>query len=100
MSLAVQVAALSALSNLLVAAHPIMSRHAQKLLCECLAYLQRHSEHQLIRSLAVEVTTRAWVVVDAPATSKWKRLAALNKLLDPQFSELVRSIEENAEKYR
>ena len=42
-SVAVHMAALTALSNLLVAAHPVMPRHAGKIMCELVVYLRRLS---------------------------------------------------------
>ena len=75
-SLAVQVAALTALSNLLVAAHPIMLRHAGKLMCELVAYTRRHTHHTLIRPLALKVAARALVVGQGPAVKVLDHIVA------------------------
>lgn len=98
-AVAVQVAALAALSNLLVAAHPIMSRHAGKLLCSCLAYVRRHSDHNKIQPLALDVALRVFVVAGDPASAILKRIVSSNEL-DSQMLELVGDIENHAVKYR
>jgi len=88
-SLAVQVAALTALSNLLVAAHPIMPRHAGKLMCELVAYTRRHTHHTLIRPLALEVAARALVVGGGPAVKVLDHIVAS----DAYYDKILETIE-------
>lgn len=73
----VQMAALTALSNLLVAAHPIMPRHAGKIVCELVALLRRLStvdhvapsspQRLAVRKLALHTAGIAVVICGDPA---------------------------------
>lgn len=62
--------ALVALANLLVAAHPVMNRHRNKVMCELLACLG-HSNDDSFRALATHVAAVAFVVcaVDTAAAA-------------------------------
>jgi hypothetical protein len=77
LSVSVQMAALTALSNLLVAAHPIMPRHARKIICELVAFLRNmstsaaeddvSSQRLTVQQLAFHTAAMAMVICGDPA---------------------------------
>jgi hypothetical protein len=93
LSVAVSIPALVALSNLLMSAHPIMPRHAGKIICELVAFLRKHEwppeledEQCSVQKLELLLTTKrlashvaamAMVVCGEPASAIMNRILGI-----------------------
>jgi hypothetical protein len=92
LSVAVTIPALVALSNLLMSAHPIMPRHAGKIICELVAFLRKHEWPEVedkncsdqkaelllaTKRLAFHVAAMAMVVCGEPASAIMNRILGI-----------------------
>ena len=89
----VPVLVLMALSNLLVAAHPIMPRHSQKILCELLACLRQTDDKQT-RLLCLHVSAMAVVICGDGALTFLDQL--LKSPYDTRLHDCIREVQDAA----
>ena len=93
----VPILALVALSNLLVAAHPVMARHSPKIMCELLSCLRRTDDKQT-RRLFVHVSAMAVVICGNAAATFLDGL--LDAPYDAQLHDSIRVVQGTAETLR